>query len=525
MIRDMRFRFIKHNQRHWRQWVLVLVLSGGFLTQAQTPARTPELGDASQIGLSAERELGDSIMAQVWRDPDLVDDPVLLEYVNGIWLKLLAAAQLRGDVSAEMSQRFAFEVVLIRDRSINAFALPGGYLGVHLGLIAATSSRDELASVLAHELSHMTQRHIGRMIGQENQDAPLVLGSMLLGLLAASRSPDAAGALMMGGQAATLQNQLKFSRNMEREADRIGFEILQQAGFDRQGAVGLFDKLLKVSRLNDSGALPYLRTHPLTTERIADMAGRAQPLKAGAVAPTGDKLHDLLAARARALSDTTPEAQSNLIRTAQIRTRAAPGSDAAPVGALYAGVLAAMHLREFERAQEFLAVLRKSLPEPGVAQDRVTWLEVELHLRQGQASMALTELARVSPASSETRAQKLLRWQALLLTQQAPQVRIANAEIDAWLARHPSDAPVWDIGGQGLGQVGETLRSLRARAEARALRHDLASAIDHLLAAQTEARELIRQKQSTRAHEIDAAIVDTRLQQLGQLQRAKMQQH
>ncbi len=122
------------------------------LSQAQgvPPSRLPSLGDAGDISLVSERRIGDSIMREIYKDPDYLDDPVLAEQVQQIWLRLMQAARDRGELSAELQQRFAWEVSLIRDPSVNAFALPGGYLGVHLGLIATVGNRHELASVLAH---------------------------------------------------------------------------------------------------------------------------------------------------------------------------------------------------------------------------------------------------------------------------------------------------------------------------------------------------------------------------------------
>ncbi|MEP6965691.1 MAG: M48 family metalloprotease, partial [Polaromonas sp.] len=119
----------------------------------------PSLGDGSELSVAAERRIGDRIAASIYRDPDYIDDPVLVDYVQGVWLPLKAAARARGELPPELDERFAWELLLIRDRSINAFALPGGYFGVHLGLISAVSSADEMAAVLAHEMSHVTQRH------------------------------------------------------------------------------------------------------------------------------------------------------------------------------------------------------------------------------------------------------------------------------------------------------------------------------------------------------------------------------
>lgn len=218
------------------QWLAAcLVIAVHVPVHAQL--RLPTLGDGAATTTSDERRLGDRIIRELYRDPDYIDDAVLQEYVEGLWQHLVDAARTRGELSPELEERFAWEILLGRDRSVNAFALPGGYLGVHLGLIGVVSTRDELASVLAHELSHVTQRHIARLIAQQGKQTPLMIGSMILGALAASRSPDAAMAMMMGGQALAVQNQLNFSRDMEREADRMGYGLMAPAGFAPQGFV------------------------------------------------------------------------------------------------------------------------------------------------------------------------------------------------------------------------------------------------------------------------------------------------
>ena len=206
-------------------------------------AQLPTLGDGSDMASAAERRLGDRIARELYRDPDYIDDPVLVEYVQNIWQPLMTAARARGELSPELEERFAWEILLGKDRSVNAFALPGGYMGVHLGLIGVVSSRDELASVLAHEMSHVTQRHISRLMTQQSRQTPWLIGAMILGAFAASKSPDAANALVVGGQAVAAQNQLNFSRDMEREADRVGYGVMTQAGYSGQGFVSMFEKL------------------------------------------------------------------------------------------------------------------------------------------------------------------------------------------------------------------------------------------------------------------------------------------
>ena len=282
---------------------LLLPLSAG--SQAPSGAALPSLGDGAGLSISAERRLGDSIARDLYRDPDYLDDPVLVDYLQALWQPLLGAARARGDVPPELSDRLAWQLLISRDKRVNAFALPGGYLGVHLGLVAATDSAPELASVLAHELSHVSQRHIARMLSRQDQVAPWVVGAMILGVLAARANADVANAAIAGGQAVAIQNQLNFSRDMEREADRIGWGVFSGAGFAPAGMAAMFEKLDNASRLNDSGAYPYLRTHPLTVERLSDIQNRAREVR---VRPRPDSLDfQLVRSRLRVLQDESPQ--------------------------------------------------------------------------------------------------------------------------------------------------------------------------------------------------------------------------
>ncbi len=475
--------------------------------------RLPALGDGAEWGLGEERQLGDGIMAQVWRDPDVLDDPVLAHYVQSLWRPILSAARARGELSSELDERFAWAMVLVRDRSVNAFALPGGYMGVHLGLIAATSNRDELASVLAHETSHITQRHIARMMAQQNRNAPLMMGALLLGMLAAGRSPDAAGALMVGGQAAAMQNQLSFSRDMEREADRVGFSLLSPAGFHSHGAITLFDKLMQAARLNDSGAFPYLRSHPMSTERMADMAARSQQLTASGSPVGPDGLHILMAARARALTDSQVDGQRRLMMNAQEQMRLESPPTPTTWGAVYAGVMAHMQAREWEAAERLLGGLQQGLRNAEQA-DAGRWLAAELRLQQGRPEAALQELAGVSAPSQSSRPHVMLRTRALLDAGRPEQAQQAALAMDLWLGKQPRDALAWELSARAQEAQGQRLRALRSLAENRAVQWDLVAAIDRLLAAQDLARQLGRQRPLSRAEEHDAAIIDTRLREL-----------
>ena len=472
-----------------------------------------------------ERRLGDRIIRELYRDPDYIDDPVLLEYVNDIWQPLLAAARLRGDLSPELDERFAWEILMGKDRSVNAFALPGGYFGLHLGLIAVVGSRDELASVLGHELSHVTQRHISRLISKQSQQSPWLLGAMILGVLAASKSPDAANALITGGQAVAAQNQLNFSRDMEREADRVGFGVMTQAGFDGQAAVAMFDKLQQASRLNDRGSFPYLRSHPLTSERIADMQSRAsnQPAPGAATGKANDAMaHALIAARARVLSFSAVDD----LRSWGPRAEGSEFARQAPVvqaANLYGAAFAALKLRDAAAAQKWLTRLEKimaSATQNDATAARLTRLlaaEVALTFNEGRQALELIVGAGGTGGAAGFASANARRPELLLASQaqiSVGQSALAAAQLQTWVSAHPRDAMAWQLLSSAYAAQGQMIRAVRAEGESRVAVLDYAPAVERFKAAQTLAKNT---PNKSSADNIEAAIIDTRTRQVALL--------
>ena len=507
---------------HLRPLVLSLALALGSMApvgvQAQNSAgRLPNIGDGNSMSVQQERRLGESIMRQLVTDADYMDDPVLLDYLQSIWQPLRDASMQLGTLQAEQEEAFAWDVFLVRDRSVNAFALPGGFMGVHLGLIAVVSSRDELASVMAHELSHVTQRHIARMQDQQGRTTPFLIAGMILGVLAASRSPDAAGAVMMGGTAGSVQGQLNFSRDMEREADRLGFNVHAQAGFDSQGFVGMFQKLQQAARLNDNGNYPYLRSHPLTSERIGDMQSRLVMGKTFAPVETSIE-HAMMTARARALMSPKTDDMQVLSDTLE-KNFSLQLPVAKRAAMLYAGVMAYTQQRRAAQAREAINTLLQLVREDPAGLRAAQWLAADTERRLNNPLQCLQTLGAKVVDRSRVMLQTLCRIEA----KQATLATQASDTMQLWLAQNPRDALAWDLSSQALMQTGDRLRGLRADAEFHVVRWDEVGAIDRLRAAQELAKQLAKDGKLYRAGNMEASIIDSRLRTLERVRRELLQ--
>ncbi len=243
----------------------VSLLLFGSAAHADAIDDLPDFGDASAAVISPaeEKRIGEEFMRDARKHMDIVDQPVLTGYIQNLGQRLV-------NHSDQTRQKFTFFV--IRDNSINAFAVPGGYVGVNTGLIQAADSESELASVLAHEITHVTQKHIPRLIAQQKQ----LQGPATAALLAAMILGGQAGAAAYTLTAASVVNrQLSFTRDFEREADRLGIRLLAKSGFDPNAMPAFFEALQKNTRIYSGSAPEFLLTHPVTTARIAESRSRA----------------------------------------------------------------------------------------------------------------------------------------------------------------------------------------------------------------------------------------------------------
>ncbi|HQR21785.1 MAG TPA: M48 family metalloprotease [Burkholderiaceae bacterium] len=354
---------------HAVRFGLVLLIAFVLAAPTALPARAqsfelPALGEAGadELPPSLERKLGEQIMAQIRRDPDYLGDPESTEYLNQLGYRLVS-------VSAARSSDFTF--FLVRDPMLNAFALPGGFIGVHSGLVIVAQNESELAGVLAHEIAHISQRHVARMLGRQKDTLAIQLGALLLAILAAraggSSGGDLAQAAIVGGQAAALQQQLNYSRDAEREADRVGFVTLVSAGFDGRGMESFFGRLQQGSRLYEGTAPAYLRTHPMTVERIGDMQNRSRTIN---FKQRPDSLDfQLVRARLRVLQETTVQGWRDQLDyfNGQLKFRTATSETAARYGA----AVAALKLNMPEVAYEDALAARRSTVASSVMLDKI----------------------------------------------------------------------------------------------------------------------------------------------------------
>ncbi|WP_460860651.1 beta-barrel assembly-enhancing protease [Rheinheimera gaetbuli] len=241
--------------------MLILPLASG-------TAALPDLGGNAFNTITPEKEkqLGDVMMRQTRGSLPMVYDPLLDEYINALGNRLVARAN---DV------KFPFKFYWVNNKNINAFATLGGNIASHTGTLAVADSESEFASVMAHEIAHVTQRHIARFVEAQNQRAPLTLAGVLGAIVLATVNPEAGMAAMMAAQGAAQQSAINFTRGNEQEADRIGMQILAEAGFDPYAVPEFFRKLTEQSRFVNQ-QLAFLQTHPLSQSRVSDTRLRAE---------------------------------------------------------------------------------------------------------------------------------------------------------------------------------------------------------------------------------------------------------
>ncbi|MGZ3183359.1 MAG: beta-barrel assembly-enhancing protease [Telluria sp.] len=448
-------------------------------------ASLPQLGDVARVDLTPaqERKVGEEIMNDIRRDRDYLDDAPLLEYLNNFGQNLVAALPSRPPESPDY---FFF---CVRDPQLNAFALPGGFIAVHSALLLAAQSESELASVMAHEIGHVVQRHIARSIGKEKQDVVIPLAAMFLAALAAKSNPDAAMGVYMGGQGLAIQRQLNFSRDVEREADRVGFQIMGAAGFDTSGMVAFFGRLQASTRLFPD-IPPALLSHPLTTERIADIQARIRETPYKQRADSLDFY--LVRARARVLQDESTTGREDAQKTFESMLH--NDSRWQQVAAQYGLAFLALRRGQPAQAQEWLDKARATLaapPRPGVFSATpapagnsgaiFAALDIDIKLAPGQPKAVLQD--GVKAAAKATADYPLSRG----IARQYAQALIANGQLEEaarylrdQVQLYRSEPKLYDLLAKTYAEQGKIALQHLALAESYALSGGTLGALDQL---------------------------------------------
>jgi predicted Zn-dependent protease len=253
-------------------YILIFLLLASSIVQATDSLDLPDIGDSAGSAISPdfERRLGKAFMRSIRQYATIIDDPEVQGYIESIGYRLSAN-------SDDNSLTFTFFVVDNPD--INAFAAPGGVIGINSGTILSSRSESELAGVIAHEISHVTQRHMARQFEHQGQYSLARTAAMLGAILLAIADPQAGAAALAVVTGASIQNQIDFTRANEEEADSVGIQLLARSGYDPQGMPDFFERLQQKSEYYQGNAPEFLRTHPLTSSRIAESKARAARYK------------------------------------------------------------------------------------------------------------------------------------------------------------------------------------------------------------------------------------------------------
>jgi len=422
----------------------------------------PDLGDISQVKLSPaqERKLGEAIVREARAQGGILNDPEVNDYLNELGNRLVS-------VSPDAKQDFDFFAV--GDGSINAFALPGGYIGVNTGLILLAQTESELASVLAHEITHVTQRHIARQLQGQQDGLLMSLAALAVAMLAAraggASSGDAAQAAIATSQALALQSRLNYTREFEYEADRIGFQRLVAAGFDPHATATFMEKLQRSSRFLEGSAPSYLRTHPITFERIAEAQGRAEPLPYRQVTDSID--FHMVRALLRSYAGTDREA------VAFFDDALAEHKYNSVVAARYGLVASLLRAKNYPRAKAELATLETIAPPHPMVEAMAGHVLMEA----GDLGAAIRRF-EAALARYPNKLQLVYDYPGALLKAGRP--ADAAAFLEQQMQRFPSNGPLHRIAAQAYAALGKRLQQHRHQGEFYAWAGDLRGAVVQL---------------------------------------------
>ena len=424
----------------------------------------PELGDASQTVLTPlqERQIGQQSMLQIRASKQYLDDAEINDYLNHLGYRLV-------ENSAEPG--LGFEFFTLDDYNINAFAMPGGFIGVNSGLLLTVQSESELAAVLSHEIAHVTQHHLARMIAGQKGDSLTSMAAIAIAILAARNNPQASQAAITSMQAHILQKQLDFTRTHEQEADRIGLDILQKSDFNTHAMPEFLDRLQKATRLLEGNTPGYLRTHPITSERIADIENRVQKQSYRLIA---DSLSfQLVRTKLIGAQKTAADA------IAYFSDALGAQKHGNQIAQRYGLVSALLRNNEIERAMLELATLRGQAQNDPTARNNPM-----IETLAGQVKRAAINdtdaLAFYRNAVKNHPQHRALIYDYADLLLNSNQAETAVKLLTEQLIRHPSDTTLYNLQARSYAMQGKRFEQHQALAYSYAWQGNLYAAIEQL---------------------------------------------
>ena len=436
---------------------LALLLFTAFISLASV-AQTEQL-DLPDMGASAnailsraeEAEYAKALVRQMRAYEVLNEDPLISAYFEDMGFRLASHSD-RPDKS--------FTFVVLNQPVVNAFAAPGGVIALYSGLILAADDENEVAGVLAHEIAHITQQHLYRAL--ENQQAmtiPIALAMLAL-VLAGGGSPEAIQTAVLGGQAASIQAQIYFTRQNEYEADRIGISTLSRAGYNPAGMAEFFEKMGRLTRAMGEGPPEYLRTHPVSVSRISEAENRAQNMPVPK--PSDGREFYLVQARLRAMTAKTPDKALEWFDDRMDRTDI---SQAESDAIFYGRAIALQKKGEYAEARKLLQSLIDR--EHHIAYELQL---ADLDLESGQDNQAIDKLAGLHNSFTGNHAISVQYAQALLKNNNPQLAETAAVMLRQQLLTHPNDPVLYELYARSANIAGDSVRAKEAIAESYYLR-------------------------------------------------------
>ncbi|NRN29649.1 tetratricopeptide repeat protein [Photorhabdus heterorhabditis] len=466
--------------------VSTLLLTSSPVPSASIEDSLPDIGTTAGSILSINQELamGDFYARQMRANAPLIYDPLLTQYINTLGRKLVAHAD---------SVKTPFHFYLVDNPKINAYAFFGGNIVLHAALFRYSRDESELASVIAHEISHVTQRHLARMMEDQQRTAPLAWAGALGSILLLMANPQAGMAALSGTIAGVQQGMISFTQSNEQEADRIGMQTLRKAGFDPKGMPDFMQLLADQTRYS-SKPPEMLLTHPLPDSRLADARNRANQYPAKHVPQS----QDFLFAKVRIMGIYTTEQRSYL---EQVLENYRKGTAKEQLAATYGKAILLSQDKKYAEARAILEPLLAKQP------DNIWFIDVmtDIDLEQNRTAQAITRLQNALQKQKDNLVLQINLANALI---RAKQYQQAEKLLYHYTFNNPDDLNGWRLMAETAAQQGKRYEELSAYAEEMALRGQFDNAIKYL----SHASSLVK------LGSYDQARYDARIDQLRQLQ-------